>query len=121
MIATAAVAIFCAGSPKADVDLPQIFAGCIGRFSAEMERAWLMSQADADHFEAQRAAFQTLLEAVVAQEDRRGILTYRIETKMAHASLLTAADFGVDRARAERARRIAQMHVASCERMLLGT
>lgn len=115
------MAVFCTGSVQAEVDLPYIFAGCAGRLSAEMERSWLLSQADAAHYEEQRAAFQALLDAVVAQEEKRVVLIYRIETKIAHASLLTAADFGVDAARAERARRIARRHIAACERLLLGT
>lgn len=120
ILTTAILAAFCTGAAQAEVDLPQVFAGCAGRLSAEMERSWLLSKPDATHYEAQRASFQTLLDAVVPHEDQRSILIYRIETKIAHASLLTTADFGVDAARAERARKIAQQHVAACEMLLLG-
>ncbi|MGA9252285.1 MAG: hypothetical protein WBV78_12980 [Roseobacter sp.] len=120
LLTTAIVAAFCTGPVQADVDLKQVFAGCAGRMSAEMERSWLLSTSDAERYETQRASFQTLLDAVVPQEEQRSVLIYRIETKIAHASLLATADFGVDPARAQRAQKIAQQHVASCERLLLG-
>jgi len=120
ILTAAIVAAFCTGPAQAEIDLPQVFAECAGRLSAEMERSWLMSSSDAADYETQRASFQTLLDAVVPQEDKRSVLIYRIEVKIAHASLLTTADFGVDPRRAERARKIAKQHVAACQRLLLG-
>ena len=51
-------------------------------------------------------AFTTLLEATQPPEDSRAMLSYRIEVKMAHASLLTRATFGTDAKSARRAERL---------------
>lgn len=79
-----------------------------------------MARENASQLEAERATFLTLLEAVAVQDQVRWLMTYRIETKIAHAALLTSADFGTDMKRARRARHIARNHVNACRRMLLG-
>lgn len=119
LLASGAVIALGAASPPED-RLPETFAGCVGRMSAEMEHAWLLAQEDAAHIAAERASFLSLLEAVSDQDDGRRLLAYRIETKMAHAALLTSAHFAQDIERAERAKQTAQKHLKTCRHLLLG-
>jgi hypothetical protein len=100
--------------------LAQVFAECVGRYSAEREHAWLIGGSDARAMETQRMAFTSLLEATQSPQDSRAMLSYRIEVKMAHASLLTRATFGTDAESARHAERLARMHIASCQDLLLG-
>lgn len=120
ILASAGTAILLANPANAERSLSRDFAGCAGRLSAEMEHAWLMARENASQLEAERATFLTLLEAVAVQDQARRLMTYRIETKIAHAALLTSADFAPDARRAAQARHIAQNHVTACRRMLLG-
>ena len=68
--------------------LPHLFAGCAGRFSAELEHAWLTNKTEASRYEAQRRMFITLLEAVQQETDARKLLSYRIENKMGSKRVL---------------------------------
>ncbi len=87
--------------------------------SAEMEHAWLINDPQADAFEAQRAAFLSLLDATMPVGHERDVLAARIDAKMAHAALLTASTFGTTPDRAMRARQRANWHVTACQAMLL--
>lgn len=108
------------GAPcMAQTSLSQVFSECVGRFSAETEHAWLMGRDDAESFDAQRLTFLSLLDATLALDAAQQALSYRIEVKMAHASLLTLATFGRDTERAARARTLAAAHLFRCQRLLL--
>ena len=119
-----AVIAVCAAGQAAAMDqsdrLERVFAGCAGRLSAEMEHAWLIDGDESDALQAQRSAFVAMLEASTPQGQERSVLAYRIDTKMAHASLLTLATFHEDEQRAETARLLAHQHVAQCRTLLLG-
>ena len=99
--------------------LADMFAQCAGRYSAEMEHAWLMGGSDAEVLGAQRGRFVTLLDATVAPTEAGTALSVRIEAKLAHASLLTLATFNTDTRRADVARATAHRHLQTCAGMLL--
>lgn len=109
-----------AGATYAQEALPETFAGCVGRMSAEMEHAWLMARDNADRIADERASFLALLDAVAPQEQKHSLLMYRIETKMAHAALLTTAHFSENMRYAERAKQVARRHLDACRHLLLG-
>lgn len=104
---------------QADDELPRLFAGCAGRFSAELEHAWLMNRPVAENLAQQRAELLVLLDAVMNPDEARQWLSYRIETKIAQAALLTTSDFDTDESRAQASARLARQHLKSCERLLL--
>ncbi len=109
------------GTQSAALDpLIRTFAGCAGRFSAEMEHAWLMSDARAEEHEAYRASFVSLLDAAVGAGEGRSVLRSRVETKMAHAALLTLAEFSMDQDRSRTAQKTAVAHLSACKNLLLG-
>jgi len=99
--------------------LHYVFAECVGRFSAEMEHAWLLGDDRADLHENRRHTFIALMEATMPSEAARDILAYRIDNKIAHAALLTTASFGQDERHAQRAKIIARTYRQSCEQLLL--
>ena len=103
----------------ADMPLANTFASCAGRFSAEMEHAWLIADDRADRFKDHRAAFIDLLEAVVASDGKRDALNWRIEAKIAHADLLSRATFSNDADQSAWALRRASANIALCETYLL--
>lgn len=107
------------GSTQAHDTLPQLFAGCAGRYSAEMEHAWLMNRPHAETLAGQRSKLLALLDAVMTPDQAQMLLNYRIEAKMAQAALLTMADFGTNTARAKASSRLAHHHRKNCERLLL--
>ena len=110
-----------AGGVQAHDTPVDAFADCAGRYSAEMEHAWLVDTSGADEMQQKRATFVALLEAVMPEQSGRLVLDRRIQAKFAHAKLLQQADLGTDRARANRARMVAQTHLAACRKMLLGS
>lgn len=102
-----------------DIDF-RTFAGCAARYSAEMEHAWLMSHPTAEELQDRRLQFLALLDATVPADQARNVMNYRIETKLAHASLLTLATFNDDERRAHSARVVAERHLSTCRALLLG-
>jgi hypothetical protein len=104
---------------QAGESLTRMFAGCVGRFSAEREHAWLLGSEETPRLEAQREAFLALLDAAPSEAPPRQTLAYRIEAKMAHAALLTEASFGTDPQRARRASVLATRHIGLCQSLLL--
>ncbi|MEO0633636.1 MAG: hypothetical protein AAFY52_05830 [Pseudomonadota bacterium] len=104
--------------PAASDTLHEAFAGCVGRMSAEMEHAWLMGD-DATQVEAERLSFLSLLDATLPSGAAPGALAHRIDSKMAHASLLTISTFAEDQTRGTNARLRAQWHLRQCRNMLL--
>ncbi|MXQ07481.1 hypothetical protein GQ651_06430 [Alphaproteobacteria bacterium GH1-50] len=105
-------------SPASD-DLPRIFANCAGQLSAMVEHSWLMQDAKADTYAAQRAQFLDLLDAVDGPSTAQS-LNRRIDAKAAQAGLLREAAFGRDRESAYHAAQRAEAIVAQCRVLLLG-
>ena len=95
------------------------FATCAGRFSAELEHAWLMYDERASEFEHRRKQFIDLLNATVPSDRRRHALSLRIDAKLAHAQLLTQATFSGDADRSAWAVRRAKSEIANCTGYLL--
>ena len=121
-IAVATVAFLANLQPAfAQDDVAYTFAECAGRFSAEMEHAWLMNDPRADAFQEDRASFVVLTTASMAPDQGRSVLGHRIEVKLAHAALLQQATFATSDAHANAARATAQRHLASCRSLLLGS
>ena len=114
------LAFFALARPAlASGDLHIVFAGCVGRFSAEMEHAWLMGDGSADTYEGHRSAFISLMEATMPEGSGSRVLHQRLDHKMAHASLLTLATFGTDARRARAASLAAKSYRLECEQLLL--
>jgi len=107
------------GTAPVAAPLPEVFAGCTGRFSAELEHAWLMRDPDADILETRRARFEQLLAAVSSPDQRSRLLDHRIRAKSAHARILGAARFSRDPDRARWARRRAAAEIGYCRSFLL--
>ena len=119
MCAAAIVSAIFSVPVQAASDLVRVFAGCAGRFSAETEHAWLLGDARADHFEDRLETFVSLLDAIVADEDKRSLLNFRVDAKLAHSALLTTTTFADQKDRAARARSLANIHLTTCDRLLL--
>lgn len=100
-------------------DLTISMAGCAGRFSAELEHAWLMRDAQSAALKDQRAEFLAILDAITSPETKTAVLAHRIETKKAHAQLLSLATFGGDTRRSAWAKRQSQHLKKSCAEKLL--
>jgi len=103
--------------PKAAEARLLVFAECAGRFSAQMEHAWLLG-VDGHISEARRRHMVTLIDAIGPQPGvtAQDILAFRIEAKMAHAALLTRVTFGQE----ARARGLAARYIARCAALLPG-
>ena len=99
--------------------LTHIFATCTGRFSAELEHAWLMQDERSSQIENRRRQFIDLLNATVPLDQRRDALNLRIDAKVAHALLLSQAAFSVEADRSEWAVRRARSEIAYCTGLLL--
>ena len=95
------------------------FAKCAGRYSAELEHAWLIQDEHQDELERRRLTFIDLLNASTPPDQRGHVLNLRIEAKVAHASLLTQATFSQDRNRADWAVCRARYEIAHCRSFLL--
>lgn len=101
------------------LDLTMFMAGCAGLYSAEVEHAWLMQDPQSSALEDQRAEFVAILEALTPADAEAGVLAHRIETKKAHAQLLSLATFGADAHHAAWAKRQSQYLNANCAERLL--
>ncbi|MBY5932615.1 hypothetical protein KUV51_06350 [Tateyamaria omphalii] len=121
IIAAGAVVVGMASAAVSHDALAYTFAECTGRFSAEMEHAWLMNDPGASDHETDRASFALLTSATMAPGEGRSILNHRIEVKLAHAALLQQASFGTTPKRAHSAQQVAQRHIAACRTLLLGS
>lgn len=108
-----------AGQAAAGQDVVRIFASCAGRFSAQMEHEWLLSDPAADRTGAERDRMIGLLETLTAPGVGRA-LDLRIEAKQAQTALLTRATFNRDRGDAHWARQRAETEIAACRSLLLG-
>lgn len=101
-------------------DLPWIFTACAGRYSAEIEHAWILGRSETTQYENQKQAFVTLAEAITPDPGSPELLNHRIEAKYAQARLLTLATFQTDPKRARLAQRMASTHINACKMLLLG-
>lgn len=108
-------------SAAAQDTIAMTFAGCVGRFSAQMEHAWLMGSETAEDHQSQRHLFLTLLDATAGAEVPRDLLAHRIAHKRAQSILLTQASFGVDARRKKAAERQAMRHLNACKSLVLGS
>ena len=103
----------------AEHPLVSAFASCAGRFSAELEHAWLMSDERASEIEYRRRQFIDLLNATVTADRRSQALNIRIDAKVAHAGLLSQATFSKDVVQSRWAKRRAKSEIAYCTGFLL--
>ena len=85
-----------ATSARSDIDLVQHVSTCVGRYSAQMEHHWLFEDMPTTTIERQRAHLIDILETLTTPENAHSVLSRRIDAKMAHASLLTQAVFGLN-------------------------
>lgn len=99
--------------------LVSAYASCAGRFSAELEHAWLMNDNQTAEIERRRRYFIDLVSATVSLDDRGQTLNQRISAKVAHASLLTQKTFSRDPARARWAIQRAESEIAYCASFML--
>lgn len=99
--------------------LASAFASCAGRFSAELEHAWLMQDARTDEIAQRRAQFIALVSATVPEDRQRNALHLRIDAKVAHARLLTTAAFSSDEDQSLWAVRRAKAEIDNCTGFLL--
>lgn len=117
---TSCVVLLAFAAPlRAEADLVATFATCAGRFSAELEHAWLMRPDRADRIASRRAAFSDLLDAATAPDQRADALNLRIEAKAAHAGLLSHAAFSRDAEMAVWALKRARSELDYCTGFLL--
>lgn len=94
---------------KADIANPLYhFASCTGRLSAQLEHEWLLATNEDSMTEEHRQAMLDLLQATMGDADGRQVLAWRIDAKVAHASLLTRATFKDDSWAAQRAIQMVQ-------------
>lgn len=94
-------------------------AGCVGRFSAEVEHAWLLQGDQTSILERQREALLSILAAVEANVSQRALLLHRIDVKLAHAALLAASTFGRDKTRALWAQKQSHNYKDRCAGLIL--
>lgn len=120
LVVTALTMVSLPNAMRADADLVQTFANCAGRYSAEMEHAWLINDPTAEEFEARRGGFVSLLEATTTSETAQQAINRRVSSKFAHAALLQVATFNLDEATSSAARRTATQYLERCELLLLG-
>lgn len=109
-----------AALPREPQERTQIFATCLGRYSAEMEHDWLVGE-DAEDAQTHREMFEMLLFDVAPASGMTGpeILDLRIHAKMAHAQLLQTATFHTDPERKRLARAAVQRAIRPCEMLIL--
>ena len=105
-------------------DLTQGIATCVGRYSAQVDRAALYGQ-DTDILARKWAWFHELYEAVMpdARDDRTArteLAVARIQAKRDHADLLRTAAAQDDPRRARWAAGQIRGQLATCERLLGG-
>lgn len=104
---------------KPDEDLLRRVTDCVGRLSAQIEHHWLLSDQPTEQIETQRAHLVDILDALITPEIATRILSNRIDSKMAHATLLTQAAFAKDERRARWAEKRAEQELDLCGTILL--
>lgn len=109
-----------AGLLYADNKMVHAFASCAGRFSAEVEHAWLLNDPIAEDYGLLRSGFVSLLDATTTAENADLALNHRVNSKHAHAQLLQTATFDPDATKANAARQTAKHFLDQCNLLILG-
>ncbi len=104
---------------RSETDLVSAMASCAGRYSAELEHAWLMDDPRSEILSRQRENTLSILEAITTADAARDILNLRIDAKHAHARLLTMASFGTAPSETKWAKRQSRLFLQNCAAMLL--
>lgn len=116
------------GSPSLAISpqhqLLQDFAACAGRFSATMERQWLLDLPGSESSARKRATFTDLVSALLPDAKAKGlsariVLSWRIEAKFAQARLLQLGDFGTEPGARKPAHTRAAQLLRQCDQLLL--
>ncbi len=105
-------------APGAADPLLRDFAVCAGRLSATMEDQWMFDGPGSERTAGELHAMVTLIEAM-APGDRRQVMAWRIDAKVAQRSLLHQARFAPDRRVADMAAARAEALTADCRAMIL--
>lgn len=100
-------------------DLLTKMAGCTGRFSAELEHAWLMQDRQREELEQQRENFIAILDAITPAASARTLLAHRVDAKQAQSVLLKLGEFATDPNQATWARQQARHYREQCASLLL--
>lgn len=119
LIGVASGGLSYADTSQTRLALMKTFAQCAGRLSAQMEHQWMFDGVASDQTKLRRAAVIDLLDSMVSRDDGRTVLHWRIDAKMAHASLLTRATFNTDTSDAKRAGQVAARLIAECDALML--
>ncbi len=118
-LAAGAVAAMISAGAQAAEPLFETFAACAGRFSAQLEHAWLMGEGDFSETSHRRAQFVNLVDAATTHDQKRRALEVRIDAKMAHAQVLTRATFSISPEQQVWAARRAASNLQICTDLLL--
>ncbi|WP_170610735.1 hypothetical protein [Ruegeria arenilitoris] len=120
LIASSVFLCVSAANLYADDELVKSFASCAGRYSAEIEHAWLLDDPNAKQYEMKRKGFVSLLNATIESDNAQHVLSHRVNAKHAHSALLQTGTFGSDAATSTAARRTAARLLYQCNLLLLG-
>ncbi|MFN3211086.1 MAG: hypothetical protein ACE369_19225 [Roseovarius sp.] len=115
------LAISLAGGQAAAAPLAEVFATCTGRYSAEVAHAWLIQSPETSAIERKHAWFKSLLIAAADTDASNPLIHQRVDAKVAHANMLSTAQFSQDLGRARWARDRAAAEIALCDGLLLGS
>jgi hypothetical protein len=121
-VLSAAMIPFAAGATDfapAPPDQLHFLATCAGRLSAVMEHQWMFDGPASEVTAAQFQAVVEILDAITWPDQRRAVMGWRIEAKVAHRALLSSAALGTNPDRAATASKQAQQLLAPCTAMLL--
>ena len=97
-----------------------LFATCTGRFSALIEHQWLLSDPASDQTDHLRRDMIDLMEAALPDTPDPRVMQWRLEAKVAAATLLQRADFGPTKAQQATARRQFDALIGGCRALLTG-
>ncbi|MGV6849571.1 MAG: hypothetical protein ACWA5A_14450 [Marinibacterium sp.] len=114
-----------AALPRSPSQRAQLFATCAGRYSALAEHQRMFDGAASETADAQRAAFEALLDAVLPDARDWGMpgemaLQWRLAAKLAQAELLQRSTFQSDSSIAETSRHAADRLFGECRGWVLG-
>lgn len=104
------------GAPLSPAEPGYVFAACAGRLSALRQHQWLVDGPASEETGRRLAAMADLVEAATAPGRMAQAMALRIETRVAHAALLSRATFAGDRAAEARAAQL----TAACLGLLPG-
>ncbi len=101
------------------------FAYCAGRMMALRDHLSIFGTEGVDAADARHSAHLAVLDALVeiASEngfDYRQAYSWQIDARAAQTAVLSQADFGTSESTRRRARAVADRHITSCDRLILG-